>query len=407
MTDHFAQTPQAGRTWGSALIIAGTTIGAGMLAMPLTSAGMGFGLTALALLSMWVLSAYTALQFAEVYRHHSSHEGLASLTGHYFGEAGKWAVTVILLLFMYAISAAYISGGGGLLGSLLGGVLTLGSAGSSVLYAALVAAAVLLGTRSVDGLTRVLFVLKLAVFGLILALVLPRTAPPLLLTAPQQSALYFSALPIFFTAFGFHAVIPSVTEYLEGDQRELRRAILWGTGLPLAVYLLWQLAIHGLIPQAELLRVGSLDELSAAVGQATGSPALSQGVRAFSALALTTSALGVGLALLHSLRDVLGTRLPAWGNWLWLGLLTFLPPTLLATLYPQGFVALLGYAGLLAVLYTVMLPGLLVLRAHHVRSGQSRVPGGRGAAWLSLTVGAAIILIPLLTQAGWLPKVQG
>ena len=33
------------KTFGSALIIAGTTIGAGMLAMPLTSAGIGFGYT--------------------------------------------------------------------------------------------------------------------------------------------------------------------------------------------------------------------------------------------------------------------------------------------------------------------------------------------------------------------------
>jgi len=32
------------KTLGSALIIAGTAIGAGMLAMPLTSAGIGFGL---------------------------------------------------------------------------------------------------------------------------------------------------------------------------------------------------------------------------------------------------------------------------------------------------------------------------------------------------------------------------
>ena len=143
------------------------------------------------------------------------------------------------------------------------------------------------------------------------------------------------------------------------------------------------------------------------MGAATGSAALSQGVRAFSALALTTSVLGVGLALLHLLRDVLGTRLPARGAWLWLGLLTFVPPTLLATLYPQGFVALLGYAGLLAVLYTVLLPGLLVLRAYRERPGQAQLPGGRGAVWLSLATGAAIILIPLLMQAGLLPKVQG
>ncbi len=378
-----------------------------MLAMPLTSAGMGFGLTTLALLSMWALSACTALQFAEVYRSHPAREGLASLTEHYFGPAGKWVVTVILLLFMYAISAAYISGGG----SLLGGVLPLSTTSSSVLYALLVAVAVLLGTRAVDGLTRVLFALKLAVLALILALVLPRTTPQFLLTAPQNPALYFSALPIFFTAFGFHAVIPSVTEYLEGNQGELRRAILWGTGLPLAVYLLWQLAIHGLIPQGELLQIGSLDELSAAIAQATGSAALGLGVRAFSALALTTSVLGVGLALLHSLRDVLSQRLPQRGSWLWLGLLTFVPPTLLATLYPRGFVALLGYAGLLAVLYTVLLPGLLVLRAR--KQGLTKQAGaGPGASntavvWLTLAAGAAIVLIPLLTQAGWLPAVQG
>ncbi|MFC6618084.1 aromatic amino acid transport family protein [Deinococcus radiophilus] len=101
------------RTWGSTFIIAGTTIGAGMLAMPLTSAGLGFGLTALALINMWALSAYTALQFAEIYRHHSASDGLASLTSHYFGAAGKWSVTAVLLLFMYAISAAYISAGVG------------------------------------------------------------------------------------------------------------------------------------------------------------------------------------------------------------------------------------------------------------------------------------------------------
>ena len=33
------------RTLGSILIVAGTTIGAGMLAMPLASAGVGFGVT--------------------------------------------------------------------------------------------------------------------------------------------------------------------------------------------------------------------------------------------------------------------------------------------------------------------------------------------------------------------------
>lgn len=417
MTEHSTNVPSGNsRVWGSALIIAGTSIGAGMLAMPLTSAGMGFGLTALALLSMWALSTYTALQYAELYKHHPASDGLASLAGHYFGPLGKGVVTIILLLFMYAIAAAYISGGG----SLLGGMFGLTGVSGSVLYALLIAAVVLLGTATVDTLTRVLFTLKLLAFGVILAFVLPHLNADYLPTAPQHATLYFSALPIFFTSFGFHVIIPSVAEYVGGDTRALRRAILWGTGIPLAVYLVWQLAIHGLLPQSQLLTIRSLDELSAAIGVITGSAVLGIGVQVFSALALTTSVLGVGLALLHSLRDVLGNRLGHLGQYAkgtklntaataLLAVLTFVPPTLLATLYPQGFVALLGYAGLLAVLYTVLLPGLLVLRARHIRPHPQdlRLLGGRAFIWLGLLLGAAILFIPLLIQRGWLPAVQG
>ena len=43
------------KTLGSALIIAGTSIGAGMLAMPLTSAGIGFGYTVLLLVGLWAI----------------------------------------------------------------------------------------------------------------------------------------------------------------------------------------------------------------------------------------------------------------------------------------------------------------------------------------------------------------
>ena len=54
------------RTLGSILIVAGTTIGAGMLAMPLASAGVGFGVTVVLLVSLWALMCYTALLLLEV-----------------------------------------------------------------------------------------------------------------------------------------------------------------------------------------------------------------------------------------------------------------------------------------------------------------------------------------------------
>ena len=98
---------------GSALMIAGTTIGAGMLAMPLTSAGMGFGATLALLIGLWALLAYTGLLFMEVYQTAPRQDvGVASLAEQYLGIGGRLSATISLLVLLYALLAAYISGGG-------------------------------------------------------------------------------------------------------------------------------------------------------------------------------------------------------------------------------------------------------------------------------------------------------
>lgn len=75
---------------GSALMIAGTTIGAGMLAMPLTSAGIGFSMTVLLLVGLWLLLTYTGLLFMEVYQTAKVRNvGVATLAEQYFGIMGR------------------------------------------------------------------------------------------------------------------------------------------------------------------------------------------------------------------------------------------------------------------------------------------------------------------------------
>ena len=56
------------KTFGSALIIAGTTIGAGMLAMPLTSAGIGLVIPVFLLVGLWALLVLQRFTFVEVYQ---------------------------------------------------------------------------------------------------------------------------------------------------------------------------------------------------------------------------------------------------------------------------------------------------------------------------------------------------
>ena len=76
------------KTVGSTLLVAGTMIGAGMLAMPLTSAGIGLTATVFLLLGLWAVLTFTALLFVELYQTADSDAGIGTLAAQYFGKAG-------------------------------------------------------------------------------------------------------------------------------------------------------------------------------------------------------------------------------------------------------------------------------------------------------------------------------
>ncbi len=385
------------------MLIAGTTLGAGMLAMPLATARAGFWLTSLGLLAVWALSYFTALMFLEIYRYHTPEEGFSTLAGQAYGKLARLIVTLAILLYMYGLMAAYASQGGTLVSRLLG----LGYVPSALLYTALFGWVIKRGVRSVDQVNRGLFPVQLLVFAGLLALMLPRIAPANLTAPPQELGLALSILPVFVTAYSFHVVLPSIAEYLDNDPTELRRAVLWGTAIPLVAYLLWQMAIHGLIPQDQLSKVTSLEQLSALVTQLTGNRFLGTGMDLFSGLSLTTSFLGIGLSLTDSLRDSFpGISLTGDRRGWPIILLTLVPPILVALLAPKAFVVLLAYSGLMAVIYSILLPVLLVRRARS-QGQEIRLPGGQGVLWAILLIGAVLLLVPFLSQLGLLPQVAG
>ena len=395
---------------GSALMIAGTTIGAGMLAMPLTSAGIGFGATVLLLFGLWLLLTYTGLLFMEVYQTAKRPDvGVASLAEQYFGMPGRVLTTGSLLILLYALLAAYITGGG----SLLSGLMPEFSDAnvklkvSIVLFTVILGIFVIVGIKGVDGLTRLLFIGKIAAFLFVLAMMFPNVQMKNLMATPIDNKLILAAVPIFFTSFGFHVIMASINTYLDADIRRIRIAILIGTAIPLGAYLLWQLATHGVLSQSEFIQIlqqdPTLNGLVKATREITGSAILGEVVRLFSALALITSFLGVALGIVECVGDLLKrVRLPA--NRLLLAPLTFVPPLLFALFYPNGFIAALGYAGLLFAFYGLLLPIGLAWRARKLYPELPyRVAGGNVALILAFVAGIIIILVPFLD----LPKVVG
>ena len=398
---------------GSALMIAGTTIGAGMLAMPLTSAGMGFGMTLVLLVGLWLLLTYTGLLFMEVYQTAKRPDvGVASLAEQYFGMAGRVLATVSLLILLYALLAAYITGGG----SLVSGLLPEAEGDTNLkigilLFTFILGTFVVVGIKGVDGLTRLLFIGKIIAFVFVLLMMLPKAKLENLTAVPLDNLLVISAVPIFFTSFGFHVIMGSINSYLEADIRKIRVAILIGTLIPLSAYLLWQLATHGVLSQNEFVTLlnqdPTLNGLVKATSQITGSTILGEMVRIFSALALITSFLGVAMGIFEGVSDLLKrVRLPH--NRFMLTPLTFIPPLVFALFYPNGFIAALGYAGLLFAFYGLILPIGLAWRTRQLHPNLPyRVAGGTIGLVLAFIMGVIIIVIPFLIQAGILPSVAG
>ncbi|MGQ0286771.1 aromatic amino acid transporter [Pasteurellaceae bacterium 22721_9_1] len=400
------------KTLGSALIIAGTTIGAGMLAMPLTSAGMGFGFTLLLLVGLWLVLAYTGLLFVEVYQTaKQKDDGVATLAEQYFGLFGRALSTISLLVLLYALSAAYITGGGSLLSGLLPDLGDNTSKIAIILFTAVLGTFVVVGTKGVDGITRLLFMGKLIAFAFVLLMMLPKVAFENLLALPLDYAFVISATPIFFTSYGFHIVMGTINSYLDGDVKRFRRAVFIGTAIPLCAYLLWQLATHGVLSQNEFMNIlkadPTLNGLVNATRQITGSNLLGEVVRIFSSLALITSFLGVMLGVFEGLGDLFKRfNLPA--NRLTLSIAAFTPPLAFALFYPNGFIAALGYAGLICAFYLLILPVGLAWRARQQHPNLPyRVVGGNAALIIGLLLGIIIMIIPFLIEAGYLPTVAG
>ncbi|SUO97348.1 aromatic amino acid transport family protein [Suttonella indologenes] len=400
------------KTLGTTLLVSGTMIGAGMLAMPLTSAGIGFAATAVLLILIWAMLSYSALLFVEVYQTVPADAGIGTLSAKYFGRFGRIVSTAVMLIFLFALLAAYMTGGGSILATYLPpmGDAQTHKIVSVLLFTLLLGAVVVLGTLVIDGLNRLLFYSMLAVLVFVLIVMMPEVSMQNLSAMPLDKAFIISACPVFFTSFGFHGSIPSFNKYLNGDVKALRIAILAGTSITLSVYMLWQLGTHGVLTQAVFVEIlkndPTLGGMLSAVEEMTGSARIAKILQMFSVLALVTSFLGVALGLFETIEDMLQHGFGFKAKRLLLGVLTFALPLLFALFYPEGFIQALQYASQMFVFYAVVLPAALVWKARRQYPHLPyRLWGGNWLLWLIIVLGLLIVNVPFFIRAGYLPEV--
>ena len=401
------------KTIGSTLLVAGTTIGAGMLALPLVSATTGFIPALGMMIIVWALAAWTGLLTAEVSKACPEDRTLHGMAGRIFGKPGQLINSAAMLMLFYSLCAAYISGGSGQLSAVIQQFtgIELSHVAACVSVAMLVAIIVVVGAKGVDMVNRLLFIGMLVALSVVLSLLLPEVKQANLDTnhVVMGNGLLLATLPVLFTSFGYHVVVPSLVHYLDGSASHIRKTVLIGSTLPMVIYVLWKVSANGVLPEAGFAALeASSDPVSAmttSLGAATGSAGLAGLISVFAMLALATSFLGVTLGLFDYLAEATKRPNHMKGR-LQTIVITLLPP-LMAALYAPGiFIMALGFAAAALVIPAILLPAAMAWKIRQQRDDlEYRVAGGKPALVLASAAGIIIIGVQLAVTANLLPTI--
>lgn len=367
-----------GGVLGGSLIIAGTTIGAGMLGLPVVTAYGGFYPSLAVFMLCWIFMAATGLLMLEATLWEKGDTNLVSMSERTLGKGGKIAAWALYIFLFYTLTIAYISVGSALTESLTGGVLPDWIA--MFLFVGFFGTFVFLGAAYVDRINALMMVgLGLAYLGF---LFLGADEVQRVNLEHSNWNLALVALPIAFTSFAYQGTIPTLVRYMDRDVVKLKKAVLIGSFLPLIAYGLWQWLVHGIVPASDLIEAAKNNQNAVVpLTKSLKDPRVAMIAQGFAFFAIITSFLGVTLGLRDFLADALNVKKDRQGRLLLCGLI-FFPPILISLNKPGLFLSALGLAGGFGcALLLGLLPMMMVWQGRYRLKieGKQLLPGGKKA----------------------------
>ena len=377
--------------FGGAMIIAGTVIGAGMLANPTATSGVWFTGSLIVLLYTWFSMLSSGLMILEVNTHYPHGASFDTMVKDLLGQGWNVFNGLSVAFVLYLLTYAYIFVGGDLTAKGLGSTfgikipLTVGQLSFFLIFATCVWAS----ARLVDRFTSILIGGMVLTFIWATGGLIAEAKLPVLFDTQAPSGtpywIYISAaLPVCLASFGFHGNVSSLLKYFKGDAPKVAKSLWSGTLIALVIYVLWQIAIQGNLPRNEFAPViaadGQVSVLIETLSKFVQTGSMAAILSFFSYMAIATSFLGVTLGLFDYIADIFKWD-DGFAGRTKTAAVTFLPPLVSCLLFPTGFVTAIGYVGLVATVWTCSLPSLLLLRSRQ-KFGKGKNYTVYGGAWL-------------------------
>jgi tyrosine-specific transport protein len=394
---------------GGALLIAGTTIGAGMLALPVVTAPSGFYPTLGICILSWIFMLVSAVLILEANLWFPERTNLLTMTRATLGKSGLIVALIFFALLLYAVNSAYITASSGLITSLIDSwsvQYTL----IAILLTLVMGAIVYFGTITIDYSNRVLMAILIITYFLLIFAIAPH------IESAHFAEVNPSHLPmtwiIVILSFAYQFIIPNIRGYIGSNSRHLIITIMIGSVIPLILYTVWTAAIAGSLPlegEHGLLALRANGEpvagLSSSLLLELNLPWVSYAFNIFSLCALLTSILGVSWSMVGLWYDITQTKNDNPRKHLLFVVLTFLPPLFFALFFQKGFEIALRYGGIFVVVLLGLLPALMVWSGRYktglAQASQFKVWGGKYTLVIMIAISIILIVLECENLWGW------
>ncbi|PKH57213.1 tryptophan permease [Shewanella sp. Choline-02u-19] len=415
MANHMnaAKNKSAGKSvLGGAMIIAGTTVGAGMFSLPVVGAGMWFGYSMLMLAGIWFCMLVSGLMLLETNLHFKPGASFDTLTKTTLGQFWRIINGLSIAFVLYILTYAYISGGSSIVNHSLAGLgINLPQSIAGLIFAAVLASIVIISTKAVDRITTIMLGGMIITFFIAVGNLLIDVDTTKLFVPDGETSYapyLLAALPFGLASFGYHGNVPSLVKYYGNQPKTIIKAIFIGTFIALVIYSCWLVATMGNIPRSQFIDIiaqgGNMGILVGALSEVIASRWLNTMLSLFANLAVASSFLGVTLGLFDYLADLFGFDESRQGR-LKTAAVTFIPPTILGLLFPNGFLIAIGFAALAATIWAAIVPAMMAYKSRQIfaDSDSFKVPGGTPLIVVIIIFGLVTGACHLLAMAGILP----
>jgi tyrosine-specific transport protein len=346
---------------GSTMMVAGTSIGAAMIAMPITAAKIGFSLSILLLLIISAVMYYAAILVSRIYEITNSNSTVAKMAGDAIGKTAQIICSAATLILMYSLMVAYVSG----LSESLSELTKISKTNIVIIISIVLFFSLGISNKIFDYYNRAAFSLKIVFMFLMTFILLPHISTTNIISSSiviSDSGSILTVLPVFVTSFGFHAGIPVIFKHLDMDHHQYKKAILYGVLLTLTIYVIWLTITFGVLSDNGLYSSdGDLSNFIALLSSSTKSDFLSKSIHVFITLAILTSLFGVSTTIFDFSEEIL-KDIFKFNNSFLSSFLVFFTPMILTIINKNLFVKALGLAGVALTIIAIFIPSIICIK---------------------------------------------